>query len=290
MKVVIANPHYCNFQSLLEMNDPTISEIYKTLFSSSDQTKEVRKLAKRTRDPKFFQKLIFLLTGIQFEEETSKVIWDEIEKYHKDIVRVLGRNIHITATTVEYMLRVKHYLKNPSVIDLTLAEKTEDLSLQDFLTGLYKGSLFEEFIRREINRSKRHGHTLSILLLQVNGLESMSISGNISVATKVIMDISSIIKYSKRAEDIGFRFSVSKFGIMLPQTDKKGAILFAKRLITEINTAVLSTSGLVFGLSLSVGIQTFPEDGDDAKTLVSRVEKTCYKSKTMGPNRVAYEL
>ncbi|MEN2998447.1 MAG: GGDEF domain-containing protein [Brevinematia bacterium] len=290
MKIFISGARYYSSPLVTETEDQTMLEIYKTIMNNANQVKEVHTLARRLKDPKFFQKLIFLLTGIQLDEDTARAMWDEIEKYHKDVTNALGRKIHISATVVDYMLRVKHYLRNPSAIELILTEKIENSALQDFFTGLYKGSFFEEFVRKEVNRSKRHNHQFSLVLFQVNGLENVSISGNTSVATKILADIGSIVKYSKRAEDIGFRFSVSKFGLILPQTDKKGAILFSRRLITDIDNAILSTSGLVFGLSLSLGLQTFPEDGDDAKTLVSNVEKACYKAKVMGPNKMVYEL
>lgn len=290
MKIFLGNYHYYISPLFTETDDKTILEIYNVVFNSKDQVKEINNLYKKTRDPKFFQKLLLLLTGLQFEEETARSIWEEIERYHKDITKSLGRNIHISATIADYMLKVKHYLKNPGVFDLVLTEKIKNASLQDFLTGLYKGYFFEDFLRREINRSKRHNHKFSVIMFQVNGMENVSLSGNISVATKILVDIATIIKHSKRSEDISFKFSISKFGIILPHTDKKGAMLFAKRLLTDITNSVLNISGVIFGISLSVGVQTFPDDAQDLQTLVSNVEKACYKAKIMGNNKIVYEL
>lgn len=290
MKVFVSNPNYYTSPLVSETDDKTIMELYKIVFGSKDQIKEIHGLRKRTKDHKFFQKLIFLLTGINFEEDIAENIWEEIERYYKDIVSLLGRSIHISAVVVDYMFRVKNYMKNPSVVDLVLTEKIKNSAIQDFVTGLYKGSLFENFIHVELNRSKRHDHNFSILLMQVNGLENVYISGNVSVATKLLVEISIIIRQVKRAEDIPFKLSTGKFGIILPQTDKKGAVLFAKRLLNEINTSILSTSGLIFGLSLSIGIQSFPQDGDTSETILSNSAKALYKSKVSGHNKIIYEI
>ncbi|MFN4245154.1 MAG: GGDEF domain-containing protein [Brevinematia bacterium] len=290
MKIFLNNDLYYNSYLVTDTDDETILQIYNSIFSSQDQIKAIYSLIKKTKDPKFFQKLIFLLTGINFEEELAKTLWEEIEKYYKEIIHILGRHIHISAVVVDYMFRVKNHLKNPSVVDLILTERVKDLALQDFLTGLYKGILLEDFVTKEINRSKRHNHSFSIVMFQVNRLESLSISGNISVVTKILVDIGNLIRDLKRSEDMGFRLSTGKFAIILPNTDKRGAILFAKRLITEIENVVLAASRLIFGISISLGIQSFPEDGDNTKTLISNVEKTCYKSSIMGPNKIVYEL
>lgn len=290
MKIVFSNGRYYSSPLIAETEDKTMLELYNAIFSNTDQIRNIYSVQRKTRDPKFFHKLIFLLTGLSFEEETARSLWEEIEKYHKNIVSVLGRNIHISATVVDYMFRVKNYLKNPSVFDLVLMEKIKNATLQDFFTGLYKGSFFEEFVKKEINRSKRHGHCFSVVLFIVNGVESIYLSGNVSVATKIIVEVGSIVKNLKRSEDMGFRFSSSKFGVILPHTDKKGAILFSRRLMMELSNSILNTSGLIFGISISLGIQSFPEDGSDAQTLLSNVEKACYKAKIMGPNKMVYEL
>lgn len=290
MKASESNLNYYTSPLVSETDDKTIMELYNVVFGSKDQIKEIHSLRKRTKDRKFFQKLIFLLTGMNFEEDMAENIWEEIERYYKDMVSLLGRRIHISAVVVDYMFRVKNYMKNPSVVDLVLMEKIRNNAIQDFVTGLYKGSLFENFIHAELNRSKRHGHSFSILLMQINGLENVYISGNVSVATKLLVETGIIIRQVKRAEDIPFKLSTGKFGIILPQTDKKGAVLFAKRLLNEINTSILSTSGLIFGLSVSIGIQSFPQDGDTTETILSNSAKALYASKVSGHNKIVYEI
>lgn len=290
MKIFLNGGVYYNSYLVADTSDSTMLQLYNSIFSSSDQIKAIYSLFKKTKDPKFFQKLILLLTGVNFEEDLAKTLWEEIEKYYKDVRYTLGRPIHLSAVVVDYMFRIKNYLKNPSVVDLILTEKVKDLALQDFFTGLYKGLFFEDFVRKEINRSKRHNHNFSVVMFQINKLESISISGNFSIAMKILIDIGNVIRDLKRSEDLGFRLSVGKFAVILPNTDKKGAILFAKRLLSEIENVVLSVSGLVFGISVSLGVQSFPDDGSDTSTLISNVEKACYKSSIMGPNRIVSEL
>lgn len=290
MKVFSDRGNFHTSPLAVETEDSTILGIYNILFSSNNFQKDIEEFRRKIRDPYFYQKLFLVLTGVMLDENTAEVIWEEIQKYHKSIVNNLGRNIHISAVVADYMLRVKNYLKNPVVVDVVLMDKIKDVALQDFLTGLYKGNAFSSFVSREVNRSKRHQHNFSLVMLMVNGLENISISGNTSVAIKILVDVATIIKSSKRSEDIPFKFSLSKFGLILPQTDKKGAILFSSRLLSEISNSILNVSGLIFGLTLSIGVQTFPDDGADAETLISNLEKVTYKSKILGVNKIVYEL
>ncbi|MGB9621207.1 MAG: GGDEF domain-containing protein [Brevinematia bacterium] len=290
MKVFSSKGNFHTSPLAIETEDSTILGIYNILSSSKNFQRDIEEFSKKIRDPYFYQKLILVLTGVILEESTAEAIWAEIRKYHKMIVNTLGRDVHISAVVADYMLRVKNYLKNPIVVDVILMDKIKDSLLQDFVTGLYRGSSFFSFVEREINRSKRHGHVFSLLMLIVNGLENISLSGNTSVALKILVDTASIIRSSKRTEDLAFRFSLSKFGLILPQTDKKGAILFANRLLLEITNSILNVSGLIFGLTVSIGIQSFPDDGSDAETLISNTEKATYKSKMLGLNKIVYEL
>jgi len=290
MKLPMSKEHFVVYPLVSEVEDQTMLKIYDTVFSSKDPIKDISKLYAKLKDKKFFEKFFLLLTGMKIEEELAEQFWDEIVKYHKNLTSTLGRDIHITATISEYFLNIKRYLHNPSVMDLVLTEKIKDKIIQDIITGMYKGHLFEKFVTRELNRSQRHNHKFSLLMLQINGLESATISGHTSIAFQIIVNTASAINSSKRTEDDAFRFSVSKFGMILPLTDKKGALLFANRLLHKINEEVLNLSGVIFGLTLSMGIQTFPDDGNDPKTLITNVEKACYKSKILGPNQIVYQL
>ncbi len=280
-----------NIFLLPEEVDETVRKIYEITSKSKDSKVigEIESLAKKLKDPNFFQKFFTLMTGLKFNPNTARDIWYELQKHYRHMCQKIGRDIHISTAIADYFLQVKRSLQNPAVIDLIILEESKNRTLQDLLTGFLKGYLFEKFVSKEINRSIRHKHFFSIVMLKLNGLNYSSLTSEMPIVLKIILDVAKTIEKLKRSEDIAFRFSIDKFGLILPHTDKKGSIIFANRLLSSINNEIINTE-LLFGLTLNAGAQTFPEDGEDAKTLISKVEKCLYKSRIEGPNRIVYSL
>jgi len=97
-----------------------------------------------------------------------------------------------------------------------------------------------------------------------------------------------LLKENTRGRDITARYGGEEFIVMLPNTDKKGAYLYAEKIRKLIaSTAFRHREKQPLGLiSISGGIATFPSDSDTIEATVKLADIALYKSKEAGRNRV----
>jgi len=105
--------------------------------------------------------------------------------------------------------------------------------LRDNLTGLYNRLVADELMKKEIDKSKRYGYSLSLLLLDVDGLKEVNDKKGHLEGDKILFRIGQSIKKNLRDSDIACRWGGDEFLILLTNTDKNGAKKFLKREIKK---------------------------------------------------------
>ena len=73
---------------------------------------------------------------------------------------------------------------------------------------------------------------------------------------------------------------------MLPETAQHGALQAAERIRAQVQNKVFAEGNLAVTITVSIGVSTFPENGDDPETLLGCADDALYKAKEGGRNRV----
>ena len=91
-----------------------------------------------------------------------------------------------------------------------------------------------------------------------------------------------------RESDLACRVGGEEFSVVLPETDRLGAHAVAERIRRTVEATFTESpiGGRIVTMTVSGGVATYPEDGDDPTTLVARADQALYRSKTRGRNRV----
>ena len=124
----------------------------------------------------------------------------------------------------------------------------------DPLTGLANKRHFEEKGLECIAFSKRHGATISVIRLDIDLFERFFVTFGRQAADKVIKTISSILLSSLRKEDTAARIGLSKFALILVNSNQMGVINLANRIQKEISEEVFGVPESPVRLSVSMGI------------------------------------
>jgi len=191
-----------------------------------------------------------------------------------ELERSLDRRGEDLETTTRELHRLNHDL--------------EILSYKDELTGLYGSRAFRDRLREEVARSRRHGHTLALLYGDVDNLSSINSQLSYQVGDEVLRRIASLITGDEsearcRASDVPARFDGQIFTLLLPETPKEGALTKAQRLRAVI--AKTSFPG-VEGVTMSIGVASFPEDANNAEELVLCAKQASSVAKQAGRDYV----
>ena len=147
-----------------------------------------------------------------------------------------------------------------------MEQKLKDMSLTDYLTGLYNRSAILDVLETEIKRLDRYGGELSILLININQMTGITNKYGHSVSDRAVIQTGKSVGQDKRTPDCVVRYGGDKFILVLPETGADGALVYAERLAYGINVPV--GDGKQITVTLSLGIAEFNEDVPDADALV----------------------
>ncbi len=193
---------------------------------------------------------------------------DDLQK--KDFDRLL-------IVAMQFALAIKKVL---------LYETVEALAITDGLTGLYTRRYFFERLGEEFERSKRHGFKFSFLMLDIDDFKKCNDTYGHLVGDAVLKEVAHIAKAGVREIDLVARYGGEEFCVILPETDKAGAMLVAERIRKRVEENIFKAYDEKLNITISVGLAAYPSDSEEAFDLIDRADKALYTAKSSGKNIV----
>ncbi len=201
--------------------------------------------------------------------------------------------------------------KHRTLLQQSLDERTQELlvanrrleetnaklaaqAFRDGLTGLYNHATVVARLEEELSRAARYKSPLSVLFCDIDHFKNYNdrlghANGDrVLKAVGVFLRLGSPSVSPSRKSDIVGRYGGEEFIIILPETDKPGAVVRANRLclgLTKVDVPGADDQPLGC-LSMSVGVATFPEDADTPEELLHCADLALYRAKEAGRNRV----
>jgi diguanylate cyclase (GGDEF)-like protein len=157
-----------------------------------------------------------------------------------------------------------------------------ELSVTDSLTGLHIRRYLLSRLNDEMLRSRRFGHHLSVVLCDIDFFKRVNDTHGHNVGDRVLQHIARLFQKEARAVDHVARFGGEEFILLLVETDKAAAMLAADRLRRRIEESAVPD---VPPVTLSLGVATFPEDGELVEALLRKADLALYHAKQGGRNR-----
>lgn len=168
-----------------------------------------------------------------------------------------------------------------------LFAQAQDQARTDTLTGLCNRREFERRLREEVERSRRYGRPLSLLLLDVDHFKVINDTHGHLVGDEVLRAAAGRIRQVLRPIDQAARYGGEEFAMILPETEGAGACALAERIRAAIAAQPFATGGAPsVDLTVSIGIATCPEHADRDQALLAAADQALYAAKQTGRNRV----
>lgn len=167
-----------------------------------------------------------------------------------------------------------------------LVEESQRLATVDALTGLLNRRAFNLALDQELARSMRHGHSLALLLLDVDHFKAVNDERGHQAGDQVLSSLGHHLSAGARRTDVLARWGGEEFVVALTDTDQAGAQHVAERLRMSIEAMdVRDAAGKRIQVTASFGVSTW-QVHDTASTLVDRADRAMYAAKSAGRNRV----
>ncbi|MBY0356977.1 MAG: sensor domain-containing diguanylate cyclase [Candidatus Obscuribacterales bacterium] len=162
-------------------------------------------------------------------------------------------------------------------------ENAASQSVQDAHTGLFNHWHFNETVVRELERSTRHKHEFALLRVDIDHLSRVNELLGAEKGDAAIKHVAVIIKNCLRDIDIPCRYGSQEFVIILPETQRQSALDVAERVRAKVKKETVPGVGMV---TVSVGLSTYPANGENPGSLLKAAEQALDVAKFEGRDRI----
>ncbi len=268
-------------------------------------TAESKTLAQKKLREDFFN---IVLTDLMLTDGTGLELLEYIKKTNDETIVIVMTGFASLKTSIQAMnAGAFSYIQKPVNIDemkmvvkrglkvqklsldnKMLMKKLKDLSLKDPHTNLYNYHYFLERVSSEFKRARRYNLPLSVIMIDIDHFKAINDVYGHTYGDIILKELAQCLSEFARGNDLVARYGGEEFVILLPDTDKEGALIFGKRLWKEIGSHTFDQGGRKIKIKVSLGISNYPEDGAEKEgTLLKLVDQALHEAKEKGGNRIS---
>lgn len=161
----------------------------------------------------------------------------------------------------------------------TAKARIRALSDRDELTGLYNMRAFTRLAAREHDFAVRSDQHYSILMIDTDQLKTVNDTFGHEAGNRAIQLIGDALARLTRSTDVVARFGGDEFIVLLGRADREIAEEVAQRIRNVVYSTTLEVDVKIVRIKASVGVGTFPEDGNNVQAVMTAADRAMYKSK-----------
>src|ERR1700726_435889 len=225
----------------------------------------------------FLQRYIRAITHLDLRETQCIQLWDEMLLRRRELSENLGRPVALKTALMD-VLASAGFFRVPIVIEYDELKALQLNAVTDPLTGPYNRRLFSEVFEKELNRARRYGSPLGLVVLDLHRFKEVNDKHGHPRGDEVLRAAATTLKRALRTSDSAFRIGGDEFALLLPQTDAAQALALSRRVGTVFGESI---AHFQMGVSVSMdhGVATLPQDGDQADQLMRVADERLYHLK-----------
>jgi diguanylate cyclase (GGDEF)-like protein len=225
----------------------------------------------------FLQRYIRAITHLDLRESQCIQLWDETMTRRRELTDHLGRQVALKTALMD-VLTSAGLFRVPIVLEYDELKILQVNAVTDPLTGLYNRRLFGEGFEKELNRARRYGLPLGLVMLDLHRFKEVNDKHGHPGGDEVLRAAATTLKKALRTSDSAFRIGGDEFAVLLPQTDADQALALSRRIET-VFAETLQQLPLSVTVSMDHGVATFPLDGEQADELIRVADERLYRLK-----------
>jgi diguanylate cyclase (GGDEF)-like protein len=168
-----------------------------------------------------------------------------------------------------------------------LFQRTKELAIRDGLTQAFNKGYFAERLNEELKRNIRRNTELSLFMLDIDHFKQYNDTFGHAAGDIVLKELYKQMSESlKDLSPILSRFGGEEFSAILSGISKEDAYQAALALCKRIGQARIPLRREELGVTVSIGVASFPRDASDTDELLLKADRALYEAKRQGRNRV----
>jgi two-component system cell cycle response regulator len=198
------------------------------------------------------------------------------------LVRPLDKN--------EMLARVRTQIKKKRYAERLRdnVQMSIEAAITDALTGLHNRRYMETHLNALVEQAASHGKPIAVLVLDIDFFKAINDTHGHDAGDDVLREFALRIRKSIRNIDLACRYGGEEFVIVMPETDMGVATMIAERLRRAVagESFPVQQGMKLLNVTLSIGLATLNDAGDDAAAILKRADQALYRAKRDGRNRV----
>src|SRR5271154_5211425 len=225
----------------------------------------------------FLQRYFKIRTQLDLRESQCLQLWEEALTRRRELTEQLARPVSLKTVLMD-VLTSAGMIRVPVVLEYDEYKKLRINAVTDPLTGLYNRRLFAESFEKELNRARRYGLPLGIVILDLHRFKEVNDKYGHPRGDDVLRAAAATLQKALRTSDSAFRIGGDEFALLLPQTDAAQAVALSRRIET-VFLETLKPLQLSFSVAMDHGVATFPQDGEQSDQLIHVADERLYRLK-----------
>ncbi|MBI9074147.1 MAG: diguanylate cyclase [Desulfatibacillum sp.] len=169
------------------------------------------------------------------------------------------------------------------------AKILEEQAMVDALTEIPNRRAYEERLAEEWARYQRSGNAFAMLMVDLDHFKRINDDFGHAVGDTCLQGVVSLMKPNLRNSDFLARFGGEEFVIILPDTDREGAVMTGEKLRKKVEKANFVYEGEKVNVTISVGGTRASKSDKDTNELFVRLDAAMYQAKASGRNRMVWK-
>ncbi len=185
-------------------------------------------------------------------------------------------------------LQVLQFVSTQSAIAINNAD-LYNMAIRDGMTRLYINKYFRERLQEEWNRSVRMKRSMAVVIFDIDYFKSINDTYGHQAGDRVIKEVARVLQANCRSIDIPCRYGGEEFTVILPETGRDEAMIFAARIRDVVEGLRIEYEESTIRLSVSGGISSLPElQPKDSNEMMEMADLALYHAKKSGRNGVSF--
>lgn len=204
-------------------------------------------------------------------------------------IRSRGEVAYLTEVFNHMVERLRKGRKELAAANEALVEKNKELevlSITDSLTGLHNRKHLMETLTGEIVRSRRYERPFALLIIDIDHFKNFNDTYGHLAGDEVLRRMGDVFRSSIRSCDFAARYGGEEFIVLMPEIGPDDGVQAAERIRQIAADEKIDANGHSVNVTLSMGVASFPDHGDDAQAIISKADAALYQAKKRGRNRV----
>lgn len=167
-----------------------------------------------------------------------------------------------------------------------MEEELQRLATTDTLTGILNRRQFFILAEQEVERSRRYGRTLALLLYDIDHFKQVNDTFGHQAGDIVLRELAKLVHEQLRRNDIEGRVGGEEFAVLLPETTISEAVVLAERIRGIIENFAINIGETSLHITASFGVTAVKENDVALDSIYKRADSALYEAKNAGRNRV----